>query len=147
MRRERLLIAPPFLTGDDLPVLRSAPVDVTDALTLDCVPRLTLLQTLIFLHLALQSLRQRCRANHYRARFNFGEMHRFGFDNLKNAALRDAEHIGGLLCRQHRFAAFRAGYLSARRGLAYGVSAVGRNQHFKFSFDFHLFLDKIRQAI
>jgi hypothetical protein len=41
---------------------------------------------------AVQNFSQRFYANHYCARFCFGKMRRFGFDNLKNAVLFDAEN-------------------------------------------------------
>ena len=92
----------------------------------------------------IQNRRQKGQANHRRALFNFDKMRRFDFDNLKNAALFDAEYLGGLFRRQHRFTAFRAGDLSARRGLANEVTAINNSQQLKFAFDFHLFATKIK---
>ena len=86
---------------------------------------------------AVQNFSQRSQANHHRARFRFGKMRRFGFDNLKNAALFDIEKNGGLIRRQHRFAAIRADDLIVRCGLANDVAAIGDSQNFNFSLDFH----------
>jgi len=51
--------------------------------------------------------------------------------------LFDAEKVGGLLCRQHGRAAFRADDLSGGRGLTNNVAAISSNQHFKFTLDFY----------
>ena len=53
-----------------------------------------------FPRLSVKNFRQRCQTNHYRARFDFGVMHRFGFDNLKNAALFGAENP---VCKAGRY--------------------------------------------
>jgi DNA-binding winged helix-turn-helix (wHTH) protein len=87
--------------------------------------------------LAVQILSQRCQADHHRARFGFGVVRCPGFDNLENAALRDAEKLGGLLDCQRGRAAFRASRLRDRRGLTNDKSPFGNNQLFKFSLDLH----------
>jgi len=59
---------------------------------------------------AVQNFSQRCQANYHRARFDFGKMRRIGFDNLKNAALFDAEtpvcKVGGYSTDSQRVSDF-----------------------------------------
>jgi hypothetical protein len=63
-------------------------------------------------------------------------MRRARFDNLKNAALRNAEQNGDWLDSQHRFAAIGANCLSDWR-LANNKSSFGDDELFKISFDLH----------